>query len=116
MGFMRGALGEEALELVARRFAVLGEPMRLRLLHALMEGERNVTSLVEVTGGQQANVSRHLQTLAQAGFVRRRRSGLQAYYSISDPEVFRLCDIVCGGIEKHLNRQAEMMPGASERR
>ncbi|MCC5807294.1 MAG: winged helix-turn-helix transcriptional regulator [Opitutales bacterium] len=112
---MKGSLSEEALELVARRFSVLGEPMRLRLLHALMEGERNVTALVEATGGQQANVSRHLQTLAQAGFVRRRRAGLQAYYSIADPDVFQLCDIVCGGIEKHLSSQARAMPGAAEK-
>ncbi len=112
---MKGVLSEEALELVARRFAVLGEPMRLRLLHALMDGERNVTSLVEATGGQQANVSRHLQTLAQAGFVRRRRSGLQVYYSIADPDVFRLCDIVCGGLEKHLSTQVRAMPGGVEK-
>ena len=62
-------LGEEALRQVARRFAVLGEPMRLRILQALMDGERPVNALVEATGGTQTNVSRHLQTLASAGLT-----------------------------------------------
>ena len=58
-----------ALALIARRFAVLSEPMRLRLLHALIGGEMHVNALVEATGGTQANVSRHLQTLAEAGIT-----------------------------------------------
>lgn len=106
---MKMEMSDQALEMVARRFAVLAEPMRLRILRALMDGERNVGSLVEATGGQQANVSRHLQTLAQAGFVGRRREGLQIFYSIADEDVFRLCNIVCGGLEKHLNDQAGVM-------
>ncbi|TVR52000.1 MAG: ArsR family transcriptional regulator [Puniceicoccaceae bacterium] len=109
---MKRDLNDEALELVARRFAVLGEPMRLRLLHSLLDGEKNVTALVEATGGQQANISRHLQTLATAGFVKRRREGLQAFYAIADRDVFRLCDIVCGGLEKHLQAQARAIPSA----
>ena len=76
---------EEALALVARRFAVLSEPMRLRLLHALFDGEKPVNALVEATGGTQANVSRHLQNLADAGLLARRKEGLQVFYSIADP-------------------------------
>ena len=49
-------LSDEALVLVARRFAVLSEPMRLRLLHALLGGEKHVNALVEATEGTQANV------------------------------------------------------------
>ena len=62
-------MSPDALALIARRFAVLAEPMRLRLLHALFEGERSVNDLVAETGGTQANVSRHLQTLAHANLV-----------------------------------------------
>ena len=64
---------DEALELIARRFAVLAEPMRLRLIHALFEGEKHVNALVEETGGTQANISRHLQTLTQAHVLSRRK-------------------------------------------
>lgn len=99
-------LSDEALELVARRFAVLAEPMRLRLIQSLFAGERNVSELVEATGGTQANVSRHLQTLTAAHILARRKEGLQVYYHIADPTIPKLCDLVCGSLEKSLSRQA----------
>lgn len=98
-------LTEEALQLVAHRFAVLAEPMRLRLIQALFEGEKNVTELVELTGGTQANVSRHLQTLIAAHVLTRRKEGLQVFYKIGDPTIPKLCDLVCGSLEKSLSRQ-----------
>lgn len=98
-------LSEDALHLVARRFAVLAEPMRLRLLQVLFNGEKNVTELVEATGGTQANISRHLQTLTAAHILSRRKEGLQVFYRISDPTIPKLCDLVCGSLEKSLARQ-----------
>lgn len=99
-------LSDEALEMIARRFAVLSDPMRLRLLHALFSGEKSVGALVEETRGTQANVSRHLQSLAGAGVIARRKEGLQVFYSISDPSIYKLCDLTCGSIEKRLAKQA----------
>jgi len=101
------ALSDEALELVARRFAVLAEPMRLRLIQALFAGEKNVNALVEETGGTQANISRHLQTLTQAHVVSRRKEGLQVFYAIADPTIHQLCKLVCGSLEKTLAQQAD---------
>lgn len=103
----RFPLTQEALELIANRFRVLGEPMRLKLIAALKEGERNVTELIQVTGAQQANVSRHLRTLTDAGILSRRKSGLNVYYYISDPAIFELCEHVCGSIQKRLVQQAK---------
>ena len=100
-------LSDEALELVARRFAVLAEPMRLRLLQALFNGEMSVNALVEATDGTQANISRHLQTLMQAHMLSRRKEGLQVFYAISDPTIFKLCELVCGSLEKQIARQGE---------
>lgn len=102
-------LSDEALELVARRFAVLAEPMRLRLLQVLFNGERNVSELVEATGGTQANVSRHLQTLTAAHVLGRRKNGLQVFYRIADPTIPKLCELVCGSLEKSLQRQAAQL-------
>lgn len=99
-------LTNDALDLVARRFAVLAEPTRLRLIHALFEGERSVNTLVELTGGTQANVSRHLQTLLHAHVLTRRKEGLQVFYAIADPSIFKLCELVCGSIETQLAKQA----------
>jgi ArsR family transcriptional regulator len=101
-------LSDDALELVARRFAVLAEPMRLRLIQALFDGEKNVNTLVAATDGTQANVSRHLQTLTQAHILARRKEGLQVFYSIADPSIYKLCELVCGSLEKHLAKQAGM--------
>lgn len=101
------ALSDEALALIARRFALLAEPMRLRLLHALFAGERNVNALVAASGGTQANVSRHLQALAEAGILSRRKEGLQVFYAIADPSIFDLCELVCGSLEKQHTRRAE---------
>ncbi len=100
------ALSTEAIELISRRFAVLSEPMRLRLIHALFDGEKNVTALVANIGGTQANISRHLQTLTQAHILARRKEGLQVFYSIADPSIVKLCELVCGSLEKQLTKQA----------
>jgi ArsR family transcriptional regulator len=107
MPTFRQKMSEENVHLIARRFAVLAEPMRLRLLHGLMSGEQPVNALVELTEGTQANISRHLQTLAEAGLVSRRKEGLQVFYAIADDSIFKLCDLVCGSLEKQLTDRAK---------
>lgn len=96
---------EEAFEGVAERFKILSEPMRLKLLYALMDGEKTVSELVEETGGLQANVSKHLGMLLDAGVVGRRKQGLNAYYRITDSSVYELCDLVCGSIQERLETE-----------
>lgn len=98
-------LSPEAIDLVAGRFRVLGEPTRLRLLDVLRQGERTVNELVEAIGATQANVSKHLQVLHSAGFVDRRREGTAVVYELADPTVFQLCDLVCGRLEARLISQ-----------
>lgn len=83
------------IEVVARRFRLLGEPFRLRLLQALEQRERTVGELVEALDGNQPNVSKHLQLLHDAGLISRRREGNCIYYGIADPIVMKLCDLVC---------------------
>jgi DNA-binding transcriptional ArsR family regulator len=81
---------------IADRFRALGEPARLRILDALRRGELTVGELVETTGLNQANLSKHLQVLHGFGFVSRRKNGLFVHYRLSNRDVFRLCDIMCG--------------------
>ncbi len=104
-------LNDQALEIVARRFAVLAEPMRLRLIQALFDGEKNVTELVAATDGTQANISRHLQTLVGAHVLARRKEGLQVFYWIADPTIPKLCELVCGSLQKTLTAQAGHLTG-----
>jgi len=94
---------------IAERFRALAEPMRLRLLQALRAGERSVGELAEETGGGQANVSKHLQVLLQQGFVDRRKEGTTTWYRITDPQVFTMCELVCGGLEEELNRKRRLL-------
>ena len=89
--------------MIASRFKVLAEPMRLRILHAIQPGELTVTKIIEATGASQANVSKHLGVLTRAEMVGRRKEGLKVYYSISDPVIFELCDLVCNKLRKKLN-------------
>jgi ArsR family transcriptional regulator len=104
-------LTDEALELVAARFRILGEPMRLRILQELKEGEKNVTELIEACGATQANVSRHLSVLLQAGMVYRRREGVNAYYGIQDETIFRLCSVACDALRKHVTSRNKALVG-----
>jgi DNA-binding transcriptional ArsR family regulator len=83
------------VELIALRFRMLGEPVRIRILQVLESGAKSVGDVVETLSGNQPNISKHLQVLCQAGLVDRRREGNSIYYSISDPIVFKLCKLVC---------------------
>lgn len=88
-------LSDEVMEVIAGRFKLLAEPARLRILHALQAGELSVSRLIEMTGYGQANVSKHLALLAAAGMVGRRKEGSNVFYSITDPVVLEICEIVC---------------------
>ncbi|MGD2047732.1 MAG: metalloregulator ArsR/SmtB family transcription factor [Gemmatimonadota bacterium] len=101
----------EMLELVAARFKALAEPTRLRILSVLREGERTVSDLVDQTGLGQANVSKHLQLLHDLRYVERRREGLYTVYSLADEDVFALCDIVCGRIEREVEQGRALIEG-----
>ena len=97
---MSRRLSPAAMAELAERFRALGEPARLAILDALRDGERTVSELVDATGQAQANVSRHLAVLHGAGFVVRRRDGALVRYTVSDLQVYQLCDLVCGRIER----------------
>jgi ArsR family transcriptional regulator len=99
---MKRPLTPETMEMLAARFKVLAEPMRLRILNALRDGEKTVSQLVEETGAGQANISKHLGLLYRYRMVARRKEGLNVYYRISDPTIFELCELVCQSLEAEL--------------
>ena len=69
---------------IAARFKVLSEPARLQVLEALREGPLHVSAVMEATGLNQANLSRHLSVLHADGLVSRRREGLFVVYTMAD--------------------------------
>jgi len=110
-GKKRKVLAPATLDLIAARFRVLGEPMRLALLNELRGGEKTVTELVEAVEAGQANVSKHLALLAESGMVGRRKEGLNAYYFIADESLFELCDLVCSRLQKEFAAKAAQLAG-----
>ena len=95
-------LPDPLVELIARRFRVIGEPMRIKLLDSLRERQASVGELREATGASQQNVSKHLGVLLEANIVGRRKDGNQVYYSIVDESIFRLCEEACGGLQRQV--------------
>ncbi len=104
-------LPDAALELIAHRFRALSEPVRLKMLSALMQGEKNVTQLVEAAGTGQANVSKHLSVLKQVGMILTRREGLTTVCSISDPAISQLCEIMCTRLKDEHEMRARHLKG-----
>ena len=99
-------LPDEALAQVAAYFQALSEPTRLQILNILRQGERSVGDLAQLCGYSSANISRHLSLLTQHGLVQRESRGNSAIYSIADPSVYALCDLVCGSIARKFARLA----------
>ena len=95
----------EALIHVAEYFKVLSEVSRLQVLCCLKTGGKNVTQVIAETGLGQANVSKHLKILTQAGIVKRRPEGVMVVYEIVDPILFQLCDLVCDRLQVRLEEQ-----------
>lgn len=94
---------------IAEYFKVLSEVSRLQVLCALKTGEKSVSEIIEATGMGQANVSKHLKILAQAGIVRRSPRGTSVYYQVSDPLIFELCELVCDRLGLRLEEQAQQL-------
>jgi DNA-binding transcriptional ArsR family regulator len=99
------------IELVARRFRMLGEPQRLRILQVLEEGEKTVGEIVDALSGNQPNISKHLQALNDSGLVSRRREGNSIFYAISDPVVLKLCELVCRSATEEARGRLESLAG-----
>ena len=95
----------EVFERVADYFALLSEPMRLRILYALCDGDRPVADIVAVVGSTQANVSRHLNLLYRAKLLLRRKEGAQVFYRIGDRNALALCKTVCADVIADLEQQ-----------
>lgn len=100
----------EALELVASRFRVLSEPVRLRILQALeRNGELSISELTETLGLSQPNVSKHVKILLESGLIARRQEGNTVYCTICDDSVFDLCDVVCSSLRERLTAQTALL-------
>jgi len=95
-------LTDDAADLIAERFRLLSEPMRVKLLDELRDGEANVHELAGALDTTPQNVSKHLGVLARGGVVARRKEGNFVYYRVIDCGIWELCHLMCGGVERQL--------------
>lgn len=110
-------LPTELLDEAARRFRLLGDPTRLRLLNALHAGgELSVGEIADHAETSLANASQHLQQLEREGLLRRRRDGTTVRYRIADPSLLELCDIVCTGLRRRREELVGTKATAGRRR
>jgi len=107
-------VSDDLAALIAGRFRLLADPMRIKLLDRLRDGEASVQELTAAVGSSQQNVSKHLGLLAAGGVVARRKDGLYSRYHVVDRGVYELCTHVCGSVERHVGGLAAVL-GTSAR-
>lgn len=100
---------------VAQKFKVLSDPMRLKVLYLLRSAERSVGQIAGALETSQPNASRYLAQLQRTGVVKRRQEGTTVFYSIADPTVFDLCEVVCGSLQQQSERPNLFQPPAKGR-
>lgn len=93
---------DEMLEAVSNRFKLLSEPMRLKILRTLCEGERTVQEIVNDVNASQANISKHLALMHDNGVVNRRKEGLKCYYRIADDSIIYACYLISKSVVENL--------------
>ncbi len=104
-----------ALNQVADYFKVLSEVSRLQVLNCLKSDRKSVNEIVELTGLGQANVSKHLKTLAQVGIVSRHPEGTTVYYEIADPLTLSICELVCDRLVERLEERSHQLKQLNSR-
>jgi len=104
-------LTDDAAELIAARFHLLAEPTRIKLLDRLRTGEATVQELAVLLETTSQNVSKHLGLLAREGVVGRRKRGNFSCYEVIDPGIYDICELVCGSVERRLDRLQQVLSG-----
>jgi len=93
---------DEMLEALSNRFKLLSEPMRLKILRVLCEGEHTVQDIVNKVNTTQANISKHLALMHDSGVVNRRKEGLKCYYRIADDSIIYSCYLSSKSVVENL--------------
>lgn len=112
-------VSQEMLVQVARRFAAMGEPTRLRILQILLQGRSTVGGLSARLDVAQPSVTKHLAVLRDAGLVELEREGISVWASVAEPSLGELCQLVCHGVNRHVRREQKrlaVMLGGSDGR
>ena len=99
-------VGEQVdhLDLLAKWFRGLDDPVRLGILEELRERELSVDELCEALGMKQPRISNHLACLRWCRFVATRREGQRTYYRLADPNVSAILDLAHASLARSAAR------------
>ena len=99
---------DRVFESAAELFGVLATPVRLKIISAVCQQEKNVSELLALIDTSQPNMSQHLAALYRSGVLSKRREGTQMYYQLKSERVALLCRAVCTQIAIELDSGAEI--------
>jgi DNA-binding transcriptional ArsR family regulator len=97
-------------ESAAELFGLLATPVRLKIISAVCNGEKNVSELLQQIDTTQPNMSQHLATLYRSGVLSKRREGTQIYYKLQSERVATLCRAVCTQVAMELGTDEKVPP------
>ncbi len=100
----------------SERFNALAHPLRLKILEKLRKGPCCVCRIIPYVNGEQSNVSHHLTILRKAGIVSAEKRGIEVWYAVTDPKIFRLIDIMDDLIVNDLNRSRDILQAVTRKR
>ena len=93
----------------AEFFQALAHPTRIAILEHLRGAELSAGALIERLGVEQANASQHLAVLRAKHVVINRKAGNQVFYSVRDPLIIELLDMMRGYFQTHLHESLGML-------
>jgi ArsR family transcriptional regulator len=89
----------------AKIFNALSDPVRIKIIELLRDGEKCVCEIIPHVGLIQPVVSRHLRILKECGLVKDRKDGNRRLYSVTDPRVFEIIDTVTSDMVAILSKR-----------
>ena len=111
LGLSAVVLSDAVLDLVLRRMQLLSDPVRLRSLLALQDGELSVQQLAEALDVEHCKASRSLRALHREGLLARRQENGQALYSIADYTACPLVGKAAESVTAHIEELHDLVCG-----
>lgn len=105
---------ERLFELHAEVCKTLSNPVRLRIISELQDGEMTVGALAKRLGVRQAHLSQHLSVLRQRGVVSTRKEGVNVYYRIANPKIIKACNLIREVLMEHLEKDRSVLASISD--
>jgi DNA-binding transcriptional ArsR family regulator len=100
---------QELRRFKAEIFQALAHPTRIAIVERLRSGEMSAGQIVEELEIEQANASQHLTVLRSKQIVVKRKEGNQVFYSLRDPVLIEVLDILKRYFYSQLSQTASML-------